>query len=86
MSLGWEWKLDGKVVGSGEARRELHLNVFPGASTDLEASASAPDAPGLYVLEISLAAEVSQTDRSIGPLLAIPITVAGSAAAPGGVR
>ncbi len=86
VSLGWEWKLDGKVVGSGEARRELHLNVFPGASTDLEASASAPDAPGLYVLEISLAAEVSQTDRSIGPLLAIPITVAGSAAAPGGVR
>ena len=86
VSLGWEWKRDGKVIGSSEARRELHLDVFPGDSMDLEASASAPDAPGLYVLEISLAAEVSQTDRSIGPLVAIPITVAGSAAAPGGVR
>ena len=86
VSLGWEWKRDGNAVGSGEARRELHLDVFPGDSMDLEASASAPDEPGLYVIEISLAAEVSQTDRSIGPLLAIPITVAGSAAAPGDVR
>jgi hypothetical protein len=86
VSLGWEWKRDGKVVLDSEVRRELHLNVFPGDSMDLEASASAPDEPGLYVLEISLAAEVSQTDRSIGPLLAIPITVARSAATPGGVR
>ena len=86
VSLGWEWKRDGKAVGTGEARREIHLDVFPGDSMDLEASASAPDVAGPYVLEISLAAEVSQIDRSIGPLLAIPITVAPSAPAPGGVR
>ena len=46
VSLGWEWKRDGKVVGDSEARRELHLSVFPGDSMDLEASTFAPDAPG----------------------------------------
>jgi hypothetical protein len=86
VSLGWEWKRDGKVVASGEARRELHLDVFPGDSMDLEASASAPDAPGLYVIEISLATEISEKSRSIGPRLTIPITVAPSGEPSGGVR
>jgi hypothetical protein len=85
VSLGWEWKRDGKVVGDSEVRRELHLNVFPGDSMELEASALAPDTPGHYELEISLAAEVtSQTSRSIGPLLTVPITVTGPASSAGG--
>jgi hypothetical protein len=86
VSLGWEWKRDGKVIGDSEVRRELHLNVFPGDSMDLEAPASAPDAPGPYVLEISLAAAIGQSSRSIGPVLTIPITVLPSAATSGGVR
>jgi hypothetical protein len=52
---------------------------------ELEAPASAPDAPGLYVLEISLAAEIGQTFRSIGPRLTIPVTVEPPAATSGGV-
>ncbi|MGC2303210.1 hypothetical protein, partial [Candidatus Binatus sp.] len=84
VSLRWEWKRDGKVVGNGEASRELHLNVFPGDSTDLEASAFAPDAPGRYDLGISLAAEVSnQTSRTIGAPLAVSVTVAPSTASSG---
>ncbi len=76
VSLRWEWKRDGRVVGDSEARRELHLNVFPGDSMDLEASASAPDAPGRYELEISLVAELrNQSSRSIGPPLTVPVTV-----------
>jgi len=77
VSLRWEWKRDGRVVGNGEASRELHLNVFPNDSTDLEASALAPDAPGRYDLGISLAAEVSsQTSRPIGLPLTVSLTVA----------
>jgi hypothetical protein len=84
VSLGWEWKREGKVVGESEARRELHLDVFPGRSMDLDASTVAPDAPGQYELEISLAAETgSQTSRTIGPLLTVPVTVAPSAGASG---
>jgi len=84
VSLGWEWKREGRVVGEIEGRRELHLNVFPGDSMDLEASAFAPDAPGRYELEISLAAEISsQTSRSIGLPLTVPVTVGPSAAASG---
>ena len=85
VSLGWEWTRDGKVIGDSEVRRELHLNVFPGDSMELEAPAPAPDAPGLYVLEISLAAEIGETFRSIGPRLTIPVTVEPPAAASGGV-
>ena len=86
VSLGWEWKRDGKVIGDSEVRRELHLNVFPGDSMDLDASAPAPDEPGPYVLEISLAAGFSPATRSIGPLLTVPITVAPAAAAPDDFR
>jgi hypothetical protein len=85
VSLGWEWKRDGKVIGGSEARRELHLDVFPGDSMDLDASAIAPDAPGHYEIEISLAAEVSgQTWRRIGAPLTVPVTVAPSAGVSGG--
>ena len=84
VSLGWEWKRDGKTAGDNETRRELHLNVFPGDSMDLEASAFTPDAPGRYELEISLAAKIrSHTSRSIGLPLTVPITVGPSAAASG---
>ena len=84
VSLGWEWKRDGKVVADSEVRRELHLNVFPGDSMDLEASAFAPDAPGRYALEISLAAGIrGQTWRSIGLSLTVPVTVVPSAAPSG---
>jgi len=77
VSLGCEWRRDGSLVGDSEARRELHLSVFPGDSMDLEASTLAPDAPGRYELEISLAAEVNrQTLRSIGQPLRVPVTVA----------
>jgi hypothetical protein len=84
VSLGWEWKRDGKLVEASEARRELHLDVFPGGSMDLDASALVPDASGHYELEISLAAEIgSQTSRQIGLPLTVPITVAPSAGASG---
>ena len=85
VSLGWEWRRDGKVVGDGEARRELHLSVFPGDSMDLEASTFAPDAPGRYELEISLAAEDrSHTSRPIGEPLTVTVTVAPSETSSGG--
>ena len=85
VSLGSEWKRDGSQVGDAEARRELHLSVFPGDSMDLEASTLAPDAPGRYELEISLGAEVNhQTLRSIGLPLTISITVAPPAASSNG--
>lgn len=80
VSLGWEWKRDGKVIRGSEVRRELHLNVFPGDSIDIEASAFAPEKPGRYELDISLAAQVSNSMRSVGPPLTIPVTVAPSAA------
>jgi hypothetical protein len=84
VSLGWEWKREGKVVGDSEERRELHRDVFPGKSMDLDATAVAPDVSGNYELEISLAAEIgSQTSRTIGPLLTVPVTVAPSAGASG---
>jgi hypothetical protein len=73
VSLGWEWKRDGKAIADSEVRRELHLNVFPGDSMEVEASALTPDMVGSYELEISLAAEVSAQDlRAIG----LPVTVA----------
>jgi hypothetical protein len=85
VSLGWVWKREGKVVGDGEVRRELHLDVFPGNSMDLDASTFAPNAPGKYELQISLAAEVAnQAPRSIGPLLTVPVTVAAPAISSGG--
>jgi hypothetical protein len=79
VSLGWEWKRDGQVVGDSEARRELHLSVFPGDSMDLDASTFAPDAPGRYELEISLGAEDgSHALRSIGEPLMLAVTVSPS--------
>jgi hypothetical protein len=87
VSLGWEWRRDGKVLADSEVRRGLHLDVFPGNSTELDASAPAPDAPGRYELAISLAAEVAnQTTRSIGPPLTVPVTVTPSSTAPAGAR
>ena len=86
VSLGWEWKRDGKVVGSGEARRELHLDVFPGDSMDLEASASAPDVPGALRAR-DFARGRSQSDRSSDrPALDDSDNGRRAAAAPGGVR
>ena len=87
VSLGWEWRRDGKVLADSEVRRGLHLDVFPGNSTELDASAPAPDAPGRYELAISLAAEVAkQTTRSIGPPLTVPVMVTPSSTAPAGAR
>jgi hypothetical protein len=87
VSLGWEWKRGGKVVADSEVRRELHLNVFPGDSMELDASAPAPDASGDYEMEISLAAEVTnQSMRTIGLPVTVPVTVAPPAEAPAGVR
>ena len=84
VSLGWEWKRDGKVVADSEARRELHLDVFPGDAMDLDASAFAPDQPGSYELDISLAVEITdQATRTIGKPLRVAVTVAPSAAASG---
>jgi hypothetical protein len=77
VSLGWEWKRDGKVIADSQARRELHLDVFPGETMDLDASAFAPDQPGSYELDISLAVEITdQATRTIGKPLTVPITVA----------
>ncbi|MGA7873551.1 MAG: hypothetical protein WCA22_21915 [Candidatus Binatus sp.] len=79
VSLGWEWKRDGKEIADSEVRRELHLNVFPGDSMELEASAITPDAPGRYELEISLAVQTAgQIARPIGTPLAVAVTVAPS--------
>jgi hypothetical protein len=87
VSLGWEWRQDGKVLADSEVRRGLRLDVFPNNSTELDASAPAPDAPGRYELAISLEAEVgNQTTRSICPPLTIPITVTPSSTASAGVR
>jgi hypothetical protein len=84
VSLWWVWKREGKVVGDGEVRRELHLNVFPDDSTDLDASTFAPGPPGQYELEISLAAAVAnQTSRSIGSPLTVPVTVTAPAISSG---
>jgi hypothetical protein len=84
VSVGWDWKQDGKVVVESEARRELHLNVFPGESTDFEALAYAPDSPGRYELEVWLAAEInSQTARPIGQPLTVPVMVTASAVGSG---
>ena len=79
VSLGWEWRRDGKVVGDDEARRELHLSVFPGDSMDLEASTFAPDAPGRYELDVSLGVGIKgETARTIGKPLRMSMTVATS--------
>jgi len=76
VSLGWEWKQDGKVLSGTEVQRELHLNVFPGDSMELEASALVPDEPGRYELEISLAAQTGgRTAQAIGTPLAVAVTV-----------
>jgi hypothetical protein len=84
VSLGWEWMRDGKVVGDGETRSALHLDVFPGESMDLDSSALAPDASGHYELEISLGAEIGdQSSRPIGLPVTVPVTVAPSGVASG---
>ncbi|HYL59092.1 MAG TPA: hypothetical protein VEU51_09485 [Candidatus Acidoferrales bacterium] len=57
VSLTWIWKKDGVAAGKEAGRRELHRDVFPGDSIDLDASAFAPETPGDYTLEISLSAE-----------------------------
>lgn len=84
VSLGWVWNRQGKAVGESESRRELHLNVFPDDSMDVQASALAPDAPGQYELEVSLAAGTgSQSLRTIGLPVKFPITVIGAVATSG---
>jgi hypothetical protein len=84
VSVGWEWKQGGKVIAESEVRRELHLNVFPGESTDFEALAYAPDSPGSYQLEVWLAAEIKgQTASPIGQPLTVPVTVPASAVGSG---
>jgi hypothetical protein len=83
VSLGWKWKRDGQAIADSEARRALHLNVFPGDAMELEASALAPEAPGRYALEISLVTEIAgQTSRPIGLPLTVAITVAAPAQEP----
>ncbi len=57
VSLAWVWKMNGIAAGKEAGRRELHRDVFPGDSIDLDASAFAPDTPGDYTLEILLSAE-----------------------------
>jgi hypothetical protein len=84
VSLGWEWKRDGKMVADSAARSELHLDVFPGEAADLDASAFAPDQPGHYELELSLAAEFKgQPARVIGAPLRVPMSVTPPAGASG---
>jgi hypothetical protein len=84
VSLRWEWKREGKAVADSAARSELHLDVFPGDATDLDASAFAPDQPGHYELELSLAAEIDgQPARVIGAPLTVPMTVTPPTAASG---
>jgi len=85
VGLGWEWKRDGQVLADSDARRELHRSVFPGDSRDLEAATVAPDAPGQYELDISLAASTgNDTFRTVGEPLKLPITVAPPEVSPGG--
>lgn len=84
VSLGWQLTRDGKPLDFSQGSRELHLNVFPGDSTDLEAAPFAPDAPGRYQLEISLAAATSRHALSpIGSPLLLPVTVAAPSASKG---
>jgi hypothetical protein len=84
VSLGWEWKREGKMVADSAARSDLHLDVFPGDAMDLDASAFAPDQPGHYELELSLAAEFKgQPARVIGAPLRAPMSVTPPAGASG---
>jgi hypothetical protein len=85
VSLRWEWKRDRKAVADSKARRELHLDVFPAESIDLEASSTAPDAPGRYQLEISLNS-ADGSARRIGAALTVPLIVETSSAATDAVR
>lgn len=87
VSLGWNWVRGDKAVEEGEARRELHLSVFPGESIDLEASSIAPDAPGRYQLAISLySTTAADRSRPIGAPLIVPVTIEISGTAPGARR
>ncbi len=84
VSLGWEWKHDGQVLADSDGHRDLHRDVFPGNSRDMEAATVAPDAPGQYELEISLSAATGgETPRPVGQPLNLPITVAAPEAASG---
>lgn len=74
VSMRWEWEHDdGTPVADTEVHRELHLDVFPGGSMELDATSIAPDAPGRYVLQISLA--VGATTQMIGEPVTVPVTV-----------
>lgn len=76
VSLRWVWKMNGNVTGDKAGRRELHRDVFPGASIDLDASAFAPDKPGDYTFEVALEAEgVEQFGNSPTPPIAVSVKV-----------
>ena len=84
VSVGWQWKRDGRAIVESETRHELHLDVFPGESTDFEAPVYAPDSPGSYELEIWLAAEIEgQTARTIGQPGRVRVTVTRAAVGSG---
>jgi hypothetical protein len=71
-------------LADSDGHRDLHRDVFPGNSRDMEAAAVAPDAPGQYELDISLsAASGGETLRPVGQPLNLPITVAPPEAASG---
>jgi hypothetical protein len=68
--------MNGNVTGDKAGRRELHRDVFPGASIDLDASAFAPDKPGDYTFEVALEAEgVEQFGNSPTPPIAVSVKV-----------
>ncbi len=57
VSLKWQWLKDGKAVPFKSSIEELHLDIFPNQSIDLEVAGSPPKDPGDYQLAISLGSE-----------------------------
>ncbi len=53
--LKWEWLKNGQALPERTGMEELHLDIFPGETIDLEAADIAPKEPADYELDIGLA-------------------------------
>jgi hypothetical protein len=70
--LKWEWLKDGQALPGRAAMEELHLDIFPNESIDLEVADTAPREPGDYELAISLQCEGAGrfSDLGASPVIA----------------
>ncbi len=81
VNLEWRWVgADGHPLDTKVGKSRLHLDVFPGASTELEAVEFAPETPGHYSLEVDLVRIGDDGDTPFGPPpLVIPVEVSNGA-------